>query len=101
MGYGRITATGENLIFLRRATISIWIIPFHMDRSFDQYCDLSRQFDPSPSPAILPDGTVVPPYTGPPVETFIEAFGRLDLLTYSEGYHSLLPCMPNLIFFAQ
>ncbi len=69
-----------------------------MHRSFDQYCDLSRQFDPSPSPSILPDGTVVPPYTGHTVETFIEAFGRLDLLAYSEGYHGLLLFMANHIF---
>jgi hypothetical protein len=52
--------------------------------SFDQYCDLTRQYDPDPSPATLPDGTVIPPYKGPSVRTFIEEFGRLDLLKYSE-----------------
>jgi len=60
--------------------------PDNCDGSFDQYCDLSRQFDPSPSPAILPDGTVVPPNKGPGVDTFIESFGRQDLLTYMENF---------------
>ena len=52
-------------------------------RSFDQYCDLSRQYDPSPSPSVLPDGTSVPPYTGPGVDTFVAEFGRVDLLDFS------------------
>ena len=52
--------------------------------SYDQYCDLTRQYDPNPSPATLPDGTVVPPYKGPSVKTFIEEFQRYDLLKYSE-----------------
>lgn len=55
----------------------------NLSRSFEQYCDLSRQFDPSPSPAILPDGTVVPAYKGPGIDTFVKAFGRDDLLDYS------------------
>lgn len=55
-------------------------------RSFTQYCDLSRQFDPSPSPNTtngLPNGTVVPPYKGPGVDTFILDFKRIDLLDFS------------------
>ncbi|KAF9479700.1 ribonuclease T2 [Pholiota conissans] len=60
--------------------------PDNCDGSFEQYCDLSRQFDPTPSPAILPDGTVVPPYTGPGVDTFIKAFGRDDLLEFMNNY---------------
>jgi len=60
--------------------------PDNCDGSYEQYCDLERQYDPTPSPAILPDGTVVPPYTGPPVNTFIEEFGRLDLLEYMNAY---------------
>lgn len=63
--------------------------PDNCDGSFDQYCDLSRQYDPSPDPAVLPDGTVVPPYKGPGVDTFIKAFGREDLLEYSEFTLSL------------
>ncbi|KAF8167680.1 ribonuclease T2-like protein [Crassisporium funariophilum] len=60
--------------------------PDNCDGSFEQYCDLSRQFDPSPSPAILPDGTVVPKYTGPGVDKFIEDFNRKDLLEYMNNY---------------
>lgn len=51
--------------------------------SYDQYCDLSRQYDPNPSPSTLPDGTPVPSYNGKSVRTFIEEFGRFDLLKYS------------------
>ncbi|KAF8898976.1 ribonuclease T2-like protein [Infundibulicybe gibba] len=60
--------------------------PDNCDGSFEQYCDLSRQFDPSPSPAILPDGTKIPAYTGPGVDTFIKEFGRDDLLLYMNAY---------------
>ncbi|THH19042.1 hypothetical protein EW146_g2049 [Bondarzewia mesenterica] len=60
--------------------------PDNCDGSFEQYCDLSRQFDPHPSPAVLPDGTVVPPYTGPGLDTFVAEFGRFDLLEYMEKY---------------
>jgi len=60
--------------------------PDNCDGSFAQYCDLSRQFDPSPSPAILPDGTKIPPYTGPAVDTFVEEFNRFDLLNYMKKY---------------
>ncbi|KAF9056595.1 ribonuclease T2 [Panaeolus papilionaceus] len=60
--------------------------PDNCDGSFEQYCDLLRQFDPFPSPAILPDGTVVPAYTGPGVDTFVESFGRRDLLDFMNKY---------------
>ncbi|KAJ8597595.1 ribonuclease T2 [Rhizopogon salebrosus TDB-379] len=56
--------------------------PDNCDGSYEQYCDLSRQYDPNPSPSTLPDGTQVPPYSGPSVRTFIEEFGRFDLLKY-------------------
>ncbi|KAG5644612.1 hypothetical protein DXG03_008090 [Asterophora parasitica] len=39
--------------------------PDNCDGSYEQYCDLSRQFDPKPSPAKFPDGTVIPAYKGP------------------------------------
>jgi ribonuclease T2 len=66
------------------ASVSLlWSCTHLWRRSFDQYCDLSRQFDPNPSPAKLGDGTVIPPYKGPSVKTFIEDFGREDLLQYS------------------
>ncbi|KAF9566095.1 ribonuclease T2 [Agrocybe pediades] len=60
--------------------------PDNCDGSFEQYCDLSRQFDPAPSPPILPDGTVVPAYKGPGIDTFVKAFGRDDLLDYMNKY---------------
>ncbi|OBZ68549.1 Meiotic recombination protein dmc1 [Grifola frondosa] len=60
--------------------------PDNCDGSFDEYCDLSRQYDPDPSPAVLPDGTPVPAYKGPGVDIFVEEFGRLDLLSYMNKY---------------
>ncbi|THV07622.1 ribonuclease T2 [Dendrothele bispora CBS 962.96] len=60
--------------------------PDNCDGSFESYCDLSRQFDPAPSPATLEDGTVIPPWTGPGIDTFVKAFGRDDLLDFMEKY---------------
>ena len=90
MDYGLTIAMGT--LFL---SIQNFIFRIHMfmdrglNRSFNQYCDLSRQYDPSPDPAVLPDGTVVPPYKGPSVETFIKDFGRDELLDFSK--YSVLP----------
>nr|POE87395.1 ribonuclease trv [Quercus suber] len=59
--------------------------PDFCNGSFTQYCDLNRQYDPSPSPNTtngLPNGTVVPRYTGPSIGTFLEPFGKFDLLAY-------------------
>lgn len=66
---------------------SIRIVSPWSCRSYEQYCDLSRQYDPNPSPAVLPDGTVVPPYNGPGLGTFVEEFGRWDLLDFSTSAH--------------
>jgi len=60
--------------------------PDNCDGSFEQYCDFSRQYDPSPSPSKLPNGTVIPPWTGPSVDSFIKAYGRYDLLDYLGKY---------------
>lgn len=63
--------------------------PDFCNGSFTQYCDLSRQFDPAPSPNTTTgtkSGTPVPPYHGPNVTTFIEAFGRYDLLAYMNNF---------------
>jgi len=57
--------------------------------SYTQYCDLNRQYDPSPSPNTttgLPNGTVVPPYRGPNIGTFLQPFGKYDLLAYMNKY---------------
>lgn len=63
--------------------------PDYCDGSYTQYCDLKRQYDPVPSPNTtnaLPNGTVVPAYKGPTVETFLEAFGRNDLIDWMNTY---------------
>lgn len=60
--------------------------PDNCDGSFDQYCDLSRQYDPAPSPTNFPNGTVIPVYKGPGVDTFIKHFGRGQLLDYMNKY---------------
>lgn len=59
--------------------------------SYTQYCDLTRQFDPagslSPNVTDFPrNGTVVPPYTGPPISSFIEQWERYDLLEWMNTY---------------
>ncbi|KAG1813257.1 ribonuclease T2-like protein [Suillus subaureus] len=65
MAYCQLTATGN---------------------TFGQYCDLSRQYDPKPSPSTLPNGTVITPYNGPSVRNFIHEFGRSDLLHYMDTF---------------
>jgi ribonuclease T2 len=63
--------------------------PDFCDGSYTQYCDLSRQYDPVPSPNTTnakPDGTPVPPYTGEPIENWFEPNGKMDLLAYMNKY---------------
>ena len=63
--------------------------PDFCNGSYTQYCDLNRQYDPSPSPNTtngLPNGTVVPPYNGSSIDTFLEPFGKYDLLAYMNTY---------------
>ena len=63
--------------------------PDFCNGSYTQYCDLDRQYDPDPSPNTTngkPDGTIVPPYTGPNIGTFLEPFGRYDLLDWMNTY---------------
>ncbi|KAL1310471.1 hypothetical protein AAFC00_000763 [Neodothiora populina] len=63
--------------------------PDYCNGSYTQYCDLDRQYDPTPSPNTtnsLPNGTVVPPYTGPNIGTFLEPFERFDLLAWMNKY---------------
>ncbi|KAJ7596651.1 ribonuclease T2 [Mycena floridula] len=82
---------------------SSWTIhglwPDNCDGSFEQYCDSSRQYDPTPAPSVLPDGTVVAPWTGPSIDTFVKQFGRADLLDYM-GKYWINQGAPNTDFWA-
>jgi ribonuclease T2 len=63
--------------------------PDFCNGSFTQYCDLNRQYDPIPSPNTTtgkPGGTPVPPYNGSNIGTFLEPFGKFDLLAYMNTY---------------
>jgi len=63
--------------------------PDFCNGSYTQYTDLSRQYDPYPSPNTTngkPNGTVVPPYTGPGIGTFLIPFGKYDLLAWMNKY---------------
>ncbi|KAG5721290.1 Ribonuclease T2, partial [Termitomyces sp. T112] len=73
--------------------------PDNCDGSFQQYCDFSRQYDPAPSPATLSDGTIIPPWEGPGVDTFIKDFGRNDLLTFMNKFW-INQGAPNAAFWA-
>jgi len=63
--------------------------PDFCNGSYTQYCDLSRQYDPSPSPNTtngLKNGTAVPPYKGPNIGTFLIPFGKYDLLAWMNKF---------------
>ncbi|KAI0132480.1 ribonuclease T2-like protein [Xylariales sp. AK1849] len=63
--------------------------PDFCNGSYTQYCDLSRQYDPLPSPNTTTgkaDGTSVPAWTGPGISTFLEPFGKWDLLAYMSKF---------------
>jgi ribonuclease T2 len=63
--------------------------PDFCNGSYTQYCDLSRQYDPVPSPNTTtgkPGGTPVPPWKGAEIGTFVEKFGRYDLLDWMNTY---------------
>ncbi|OJD29509.1 ribonuclease t2 [Diplodia corticola] len=63
--------------------------PDFCNGSYTQYCDLSRQYDPDPSPKTtngLANGTVVPPYNGSDISSFLIPFGKHDLLEYMNTY---------------
>ncbi|KAG5954102.1 hypothetical protein E4U58_000197, partial [Claviceps cyperi] len=58
--------------------------PDFCNGSYTQYCDLSRQYDPKPSPNTTnskPDGVPVPPYTGEPIDAWFAPHGKLSLLS--------------------
>ncbi|KAK3687307.1 ribonuclease T2-like protein [Podospora appendiculata] len=74
--------------------------PDFCNGSYTQYCDLSRQYDPEPSPKTTtgtPSGTPVPPYTGPGIGTFLATFGKFDLLAWMNKYW-IAQAQPNQDF---
>ncbi|WWD20934.1 hypothetical protein CI109_105412 [Kwoniella shandongensis] len=64
--------------------------PDRCDGSYGQYCDLDRQYDPSPSPNTTTgtkDGTPVPAWEGGDVITpLLQKYGKWDLLAYMQKY---------------
>lgn len=78
MGCGRITVMGVSSDF--SIDSSSYALLY---RSYESYCDLTRQYDPNPVPATLPDGTSVPPWKGESIDKWIKDFGRKDLLDFS------------------
>ncbi|CZS99491.1 related to ribonucleases [Rhynchosporium graminicola] len=63
--------------------------PDFCNGSYTQYCDLSRQYDPLPSPNTTtgtPAGKPVLSYKGPNIGTFLAPFGKLDLLAYMNKF---------------
>ncbi|KAI2628438.1 ribonuclease T2 family protein [Xylaria nigripes] len=76
--------------------------PDFCDGSYTQYCDLSRQYDPAPNPTTTTgtaNGTIVPPWTGKPVQKFLEKFSKFDLLAYMNKYW-VAQNQPNTDFWA-
>ncbi|KAF7303260.1 HST3 protein [Mycena kentingensis (nom. inval.)] len=51
------------------------------DGSFESYCDASRQYDPTPDAS-----TTFPAWTGPGIDTFVEKFGRYEMLDWMNKY---------------
>ncbi|WWC68247.1 uncharacterized protein I206_102170 [Kwoniella pini CBS 10737] len=64
--------------------------PDRCDGSYGQYCDLSRQYDPFPSPNTTNgkiDGIPVPIWQGGDIITpLLQKYGKYDLLSYLEKY---------------
>ncbi|KAF9786202.1 ribonuclease T2-like protein, partial [Thelephora terrestris] len=58
---------GEGQILPEASWHGAW--PDNCDGSYGQYRDFSRQYDPSPSPDVLPNSTTIPPYKGPGIDT--------------------------------
>jgi ribonuclease T2 len=63
--------------------------PDFCNGSYTQYYDLSRQYDPLPSPNTTtgtPSGKPVPAWNGTAIGEFLKPFGKLDLLAYMNKY---------------
>ncbi|KAG6004149.1 hypothetical protein E4U21_001366 [Claviceps maximensis] len=75
-----------------------WSIHGLWPGSYTQYCDLSRQYDPKPSPNTT-GGHAVPPYTGEPIDSWFVPHGKLHLLAYMNRYW-VSQHDPNWVFWA-
>ncbi|OHE90369.1 ribonuclease T2 family protein [Colletotrichum orchidophilum] len=76
--------------------------PDFCNGSYTQYCDLSRQYDPAPSPNTTnakPDGTPVPAWTGAALDEFVKPFERFDLLEYMKKFW-IAQYTPNWVLWA-
>lgn len=85
--YTGLEAQGQFLPAYTWTIHGLW--PDFCNGSYTQYCDLARQFDPSPSPNTtngMKNGTFLPPYTGSNIGTFLEPLGKYDLLAYMNKY---------------
>lgn len=84
------TAREEEGQLLPKSSWSIHgLWPDFCDGSYTQYCDLSRQYDPAPSPNTTngkSNGTPVPAYKGESIDKWFEPYGKLDLLAYMNKY---------------
>ncbi|KAE9969920.1 hypothetical protein EG328_006601 [Venturia inaequalis] len=85
--YTGLESQGQKLPANQWTLHGLW--PDYCNGSYTQYCDLNRQYDPTPSPNTtngLRNGTVVPPWTGPNIGTFLQALGKLDLIAWMNSY---------------
>ena len=85
--YTGLESSGQFLPARHWGVHGLW--PDNCDGSYESYCDLTRQYDPSPSPNTTtgkPDGTPVPAWKGETTTDVLKRFGRLDLLSWMEGY---------------
>lgn len=76
--------------------------PDFCNGSYTQYCDLTRQYDPEPSPNTTtgtPDGTPVPPYRGPPIDAWFAPHGKADLRAWMDEFWVALD-QPNWYLWA-
>ncbi|PHH87476.1 hypothetical protein CDD83_8831 [Cordyceps sp. RAO-2017] len=92
----------EGQVYPRKAWTIHGLWPDFCNGSYPQYCDLSRQYDPSPSPNTTdgtPGGTPVPAYEGEPIERWFADYGRLDLLAYMRNFW-VSRSQPNWAFWA-
>lgn len=60
--------------------------PDNCDGTYASYCDLSRQYDPAPSPNTTDSGETIKPWTGKPISQFLKKFDQKTLEKYMNTY---------------